>query len=150
MSAAAEVHQLLIFSDMYKKSPAKAWRQYKSRYTLTGTVCGKCGKKDFPAAQFCRFCHSPEQTACLFAPLAKLITWSTLQVAPEGYEAFLPYTVAIIELEKGVRITTQLSGVNPGELKPGLRLKPVFRKIYEDGEEGVIHYGLKFTKFQST
>lgn len=132
---------------MYKKSPAKAWRQYKSRYTLSGIICGNCGIKDFPAASYCRFCHSPGVSGFSFKPIARLVTWSTLQVAPEGFEAFLPYTVAVIELEKGVRITTQLSGINPAELKTGLRLKPVFRKIYEDGDEGVIHYGLKFTKF---
>ena len=32
----------------------------------------------------------------------------------------------------------------PSEVKIGMRVRKVFRKIGEDGDKGMIHYGTKF------
>jgi hypothetical protein len=40
-------------------------------------------------------------------------------------------------------MTTQIV-CRPDEVKIGMRVKSVFRRIAADGESGIIHYGTKF------
>ena len=54
-----------------------------------------------------------------------------------------PYVLAIVELDEGPRLTAQLV-CSPDEVRIGMRVRPVFRRISADGESGVIHYGTKF------
>jgi uncharacterized OB-fold protein len=131
---------------MYQASPIKIWRKYKNRYQLIGSICSKCGKKHYPPVMLCKKCNSVDLKDFVFKSSAKLITWSIITSAPKGFEFNQPYIVAIIELEDGERITTQLVDVEENELKFGLDLIPTFRKIFIDGEQGIIQYGIKFTK----
>ena len=63
--------------------------------------------------------------------------------AAEGFEIQAPYTLAIIQLDEGPRLTSQVVG-DPGEIHIGMRVRSVFRKLGEDGERGMIYYGTKF------
>lgn len=131
---------------MYQASPIKIWRKYKNRYRMVGSVCKDCGKKHYPPVMLCRRCGSVNLIEYEFGSQAKLITWSIITSAPKGFEFNQPYIVAIIELEDNERITTQLVDLDSSELIYGLKLKPTFRKLFIDGEQGIIHYGIKFTK----
>jgi len=131
---------------MYKSSSPKIWRKLKSRYRLLGNKCRICNKKHYPPVQICRKCGSQDLEQYTFKPSAKLISWSTVHAAPEGFEEFVPYTIAIVELEDGERMTTQLADINENKLVHGMKLFPTFRKYYEHGREGIIHYGIKFTQ----
>ena len=64
--------------------------------------------------------------------------------APEGFEEYLPYTVALVKLEEGPMLTAQLTDVDPDEVHIGMPVEMVTRKISEDGEAGQILYGYKF------
>ncbi|MFQ5492638.1 MAG: Zn-ribbon domain-containing OB-fold protein [Candidatus Dojkabacteria bacterium] len=75
----------------------------------------------------------------------KLLTWSVVHAAPEGFEQYVPYVIAILELKDGSRITTQIVDIGSKELKRGMKFKPAFRKLSSDGDAGVIHYGVKYT-----
>lgn len=76
---------------------------------------------------------------------AKLITWSTIHVAPEGYEQFVPYIVAIVEFENESRLCVQLTDVVENDLSYGMTLRPVLRKMRKSAPEDVIVYGTKYT-----
>ena len=54
-----------------------------------------------------------------------------------------PYVLAIIQLDEGPRLTAQVD-CKPEEIYIGMRVKAAFRKILEEGEDGIIHYGTKF------
>ncbi|MCB0288128.1 MAG: OB-fold domain-containing protein, partial [Calditrichaeota bacterium] len=54
------------------------------------------------------------------------------------------YVVALIDLAEGPRITAQLTDIEPGQVKIGMPVEMVIRKISEEGERGVIVYGYKF------
>ncbi len=54
-----------------------------------------------------------------------------------------PYIVALIQLENGARIMSQLV-CDPEEAKVGMKVRKVFRRYSEEGEEGIINYGTKF------
>ena len=57
---------------------------------------------------------------------------------------FGPYCMAIIKLDEGPRITSQIVDCDPKTVKPGMKVKAVFRKLGEDSESGILHYGTKF------
>jgi uncharacterized protein len=138
--------QLLIFlQKMYQASPIKSWRKYQNRYRLLGCICNHCFKKLYPPVIQCPKCQSTSLAAYQFAATAKLITWSIIPTPAKVFEFCAPIIVAIVELEAGERITTQLVDVDANELKFGLLLMPSFRRIFSAGKQEVIHYGLKFT-----
>jgi uncharacterized OB-fold protein len=63
---------------------------------------------------------------------------------PHGYEEQKPYTVALIQLEEGPLVTAQLTDLDSQEVRIGLPVEMVTRKLREEGEEGQIVYGYKF------
>lgn len=74
----------------------------------------------------------------------EIYSFSTMYVAPEGYEEYLPYTVALIKLEEGPLITAQLTDVDNDAVEIGMPVEMVTRKLREDGDRGMIIYGYKF------
>ena len=58
--------------------------------------------------------------------------------------------MAIIELDEGPRITSQIVDCKPDSVKSGMRVKSVFRRLGEDSESGILHYGTKFILVRST
>jgi uncharacterized OB-fold protein len=73
-------------------------------------------------------------------------SYSTVYQAPAGYEDFVPYTVALVELDEGPLVTGQLTDVDKDEVEIGMPVEMVTRKLREEGEDGLIVYGYKFRK----
>ncbi|MCB0129305.1 MAG: Zn-ribbon domain-containing OB-fold protein [Caldilineaceae bacterium] len=74
----------------------------------------------------------------------EVYSFSVMYSVPKGYEDQKPYTVALIKLDEGPIVTAQLTDVAPNEVKIGMRVEMVTRKLREDGAEGQIIYGYKF------
>jgi len=74
----------------------------------------------------------------------KIVTYTVVHDAPSALEMMKPYVLAIIETDEGVRLTSQIIDINPNEVKIGLPVEATFRKLRQEGEAGVIHYGYKF------
>jgi uncharacterized OB-fold protein len=72
-----------------------------------------------------------------------VVTFTVIHTAPDQFTSPGPYVLAIIRLDEGPQMTTQLI-CDPKEAKIGMRVKSTFRKIATDGESGIIHYGTKF------
>ncbi|RLJ07789.1 MAG: transcriptional regulator [Candidatus Aenigmatarchaeota archaeon] len=120
------------------------WRLQKSRYNLIGSRCKTCGSLYFPPRQLCPRCRSKGQLEDYrFSGKGKIVSWTIIRAAPEGFEDQAPYAVAIIELEEGVKVPGQLVG-RPDGIEIGKPVRAVFRRITEDGPAGLIHYGLKW------
>jgi uncharacterized OB-fold protein len=64
--------------------------------------------------------------------------------APKGFEEQKPYTVALIKMDDGPMVTAQLTDVDHEDVRIGMRVEMVTRKIREEGSEGLIVYGYKF------
>jgi uncharacterized OB-fold protein len=70
-------------------------------------------------------------------------SFTTITAPPEPFEAFAPYTLALIKLDEGPMVTMQLTDLDtPPEI--GLRVEMVVRKLRTDGDKGIIIYGPKF------
>lgn len=74
----------------------------------------------------------------------EVYSYSTMYNAPHGYEDQQPYTIALIKLDEGPMVTAQLTDVAAEQVRIGLRVEMVTRKLREDGAEGQIIYGYKF------
>ena len=120
------------------------WRLKKSRYNLTGTRCTNCGSVFFPPRNLCPKCRRSGNVEDFeFSGNGKILSYTIVRTAPEGFEHYVPYAVAIIRLDEGANVTGQVVG-DIEKVRTGKRVRPVFRKINEDGNDGLIHYGLKF------
>jgi len=126
---------------------ARFWREIPSRYNMIGTRCGNCGRPFFPSKALCPECHRKsvgKMERHKFAGTGEIITYSVVHSPQRGFDVQVPYVMAIIELEKGVRITAQVVDCEPGDVSIGMKVHSVLRKISTDGEQGAIHYGYKF------
>lgn len=120
------------------------WRLKNQRYNLTGEICRECGAKLFPPRDVCPECSQPAYEPFTFSGKGKVYSYSTMYQAPEGYQDFTPYTVALVKLEEGPLVTAQLTDVDADEVEIGMPVEMVTRKMREYGEDGVIVYGYKF------
>jgi hypothetical protein len=79
-----------------------------------------------------------------FSGRGEVYSFSTVYQAPQGYEDYVPYIVALIKLEEGPLVMAQLTDVDPNEVRIGMQVEMVTRKLREHGEAGLIVYGYKF------
>ena len=123
------------------------WREIQSRYNLVGTKCDNCGKVDFPPRSVCPECGRKSVGKMKTIKLegkGTVVTYTTIYDAPSQFDMQKPYTMAIIEMDEGVRLTSQIIDVKPEDVKIGMKVRATFRKLGQEGEAGVIHYGYKF------
>ena len=120
------------------------WRLQQQRYRLVGEVCEKCGARIFPPRDVCPGCEGPAQTPFVFSGMGEVYSYSTVYNPPRGFEEFAPYTVALVRLEEGPLVTAQLTDVDSDEIKIGMPVEMVTRKVQGGGEQGAIVYGYKF------
>lgn len=110
-----------------------------------GEVCPHCDHKIFPPRDVCNNCGDKTNEKFQFSGKGEVYSHTTVYEAPAGYEAQAPYTVAIIKLDEGPMITAQLTDVDSSEVKIGMPVEMVTRKMRNDGDErGLIIYGYKF------
>jgi uncharacterized OB-fold protein len=125
-------------------TPSRYWREIPQRYRLEAAKCKNCGFIAFPPRQICPRCHSRSFETIVLPDAGKIVTYTIIRVPPQPFSDQAPYAVGIIELDNGVRLTGQIVDCAFEELKIGRRVKIEFRKIYQEGEAGVIYYGYKF------
>ena len=124
-------------------STARAWREYPRRYRYEAAVCKKCGKWHFPARLVCDGCRGEEFETKRMQRTGKVLTWTVIRVPPAPFKDEAPFAVAVVEMDDGPRITTQLADWKDEDLKIGRKVMLEFRRIQADGEAGPIHYGYK-------
>jgi len=123
------------------------WREIPSRYNLIGSKCGNCGTLDFPPRVVCPRCGRRsvgKMERMKLGGRGKVVSYSIIHDAPRAFDMMKPYVLAIVEMDEGVRLTSTIIDCDPGEVKIGMPVESAFRKLGEEGEAGVIHYGYKF------
>ncbi len=123
------------------------WREIGSRYNLYGSKCGNCGTLDFPPRTVCPECGRRSVGKMERVKLkgnGTVVSYTVIHDAPAAYEMMKPYVLAIVEMEEGCRLTSQIIDVDPATVKIGMQVEAAFRKLGSEGEAGVIHYGYKF------
>ncbi len=126
---------------------ARYWRENPSRYNLVASKCGVCGRVFLPPRAVCSNCH--RKSIGKMQPLqlkgeGEVFSFTTVYDAPSQFEMLKPYVMAMVKMDEGTMLTSQLIDADPEEIKIGMRVKATLRKVGEDGEAGVIYYGYKF------
>jgi len=125
-------------------SVARFWRKIPQRYNLIGTKCETCDRHFFPPRTFCPDCRRNGKIVDhKFAGRGTIVTFTVIHTANDQFAALTPYVLAIVKLDEGPQMTTQVVCC-PEEAKIGMRVRSVFRRIATDGGSGIIHYGTKF------
>lgn len=119
-------------------------REIPHRYRLEGVECEECGHRTLPSRRVCPRCGSRKLKKVTLPRRGRVLYHTTLHAAPRGYEFYEPYVLALVELEDGTKIFTQLTDVKPEQVSPGMEVEAVLRKVRVGGEGGPIAYGLKF------
>ncbi|OGE26398.1 hypothetical protein A3C26_01555 [Candidatus Daviesbacteria bacterium RIFCSPHIGHO2_02_FULL_39_12] len=75
--------------------------------------------------------------------IGKLLVWTKILVAPQGFENQVPYLVGIVQLTEGEKLPVQIVDCDEKDLKPNQKVQVVIRKIGKARSEDVIEYGVK-------
>ena len=125
-------------------SVPRFWREIPARYNLIGSKCETCGSFYYPPRHFCPECRRQgKMVEHQFKGTGEVVTFTTIYTPGDSWIGGKPYVLAIVKLDEGPHVTTQVI-CEPADAKIGMRVKRVFRKIGEDGDKGMIHYGTKF------
>lgn len=116
-------------------------RLKRSLYNLEGTACSRCGARQFPAAHRCA-CGSRDLAPHRFEGKGELYSFSEVFISPDGFQG--PYALGLVKLDEGVTVLAQITDADPEDLRIGMRLEMVVRKVTEGGQDGAIVYGYKF------
>lgn len=94
--------------------------------------CSGCGKLQAPPAYFCKSCKSDKLESIEILGKGKLYTYSTVYVPLSNLEKDAPYTVGIVELDDGCRVTGRIMKSSASKLSIGATVELVdFRdRIY--------------------
>ncbi len=121
------------------------WRRYKELYNLEGSSCRNCGQAFFPARKICPNCRRDGKIEVLYLTGKGMIhTYTVIRTPPEGFEEYTPYILALVKLDEGPKVTSQVVDCTPEELFIGMPVQTCFRKLRVQNDGGIIIYGFKF------
>ncbi len=125
-------------------SVSRYWREIPKRIRLEGQKCKSCGNVDYPPRARCLKCGQTNLEPYKLPEKGSLISFTVIRNPPLGFEGMTPYVLGLVELKDGTKITAQITDVELDNLKIGMPVESVFRKISEDGDSGIIRYAIKF------
>ena len=99
-----------------------------NRQELILQRCDDCGFYRFPPSILCPRCTSTNYQWTKASGKAKIHTWEVTHQA--FYPAFdTPFNVAIVELEEGPRIHTNIVGCKNEDIYAGMPVELIFEKV---------------------
>lgn len=128
-------------------SVPRFWREIPERYNLQANKCTVCAGIYFPPREVCPTCRRAsigKMVAVKLSGRGTILEWTRVHKAAPGYQMQVPYVVALIRSEEGPVITGQLVDSRPEDIRSGAPVRSTFRRLGQDGEDGVIYYGTKW------
>jgi uncharacterized OB-fold protein len=120
-----------------------------SRWWFAAERCGICRVVTFPIRGRCRGCERQDALETVRLPRDGGTVIAATTIGPGGQPtefdeqvaATGPYSVVLVEIAKGVRVTLQVTDAAPGEVGIGARVATRLRRLYL--MEGEWRYGRK-------
>lgn len=100
------------------------------RHELVIQKCATCGTYRFPPRDLCSNCLSNESQWVRVSGQGEIYSFTIMhQVYHPGFAAEAPYAIILVQLAEGPRITSNLVGVPPSEVRIGMPVKAVFEEL---------------------
>ncbi len=91
--------------------------------------CAACKQYQFPPQSFCRHCSGDEVSWVATSGRGKVLSCTIVHWSPNpAYAADAPYSLALIQLDEGPRLLTNIVGCQPGEVRIGTEVAVVFEQ----------------------
>ena len=120
------------------------WRIRDRYYRLIGSKCKDCGDEFFPPVYRCKGCGSERIADREMPRTGKVLTYTVLHEPLPGFEAQTPLYLAVVKLDNGARVLTQIVDSPEEAVRTGAKVHATVRRARVDGESGQIVYGYKF------
>lgn len=98
---------------MEYKLPFKDYNKALRKNKLMGLKCNKCGTVTCPPMMVCSECSGTDLDIVQLTGKGKIVTFTTTNVAPEGRQNEVPYTIVLVELNEGPWIMGNLVDMDP-------------------------------------
>ncbi|OBF89247.1 DNA-binding protein [Mycobacterium sp. 852002-51152_SCH6134967] len=108
-------------------SDSESWWAAVQDRTLMINECGSCGRNSLYARPFCPYCWSEDVHLAPASGRSRLYTWSVIYQNAAPFDA-VPYVVAMVDLEEGPRLMTQIVDCPVDQLCAGMELEIAFRE----------------------
>jgi uncharacterized OB-fold protein len=93
--------------------------------------CEACGAANFPPSEHCRQCLSADLRWERSGGLGEIYSWTVVH-RPVTAEFEPPYAPAIVTLDEGYQMLTNIVGIAPADLAIGLRVQVQFHAVGAD------------------
>ena len=101
------------------------------QHKLLLQCCSKCGHQR-DASPACPECLSGEHEWVEASGKGSVYSWIVVhQRYNKAFEDDLPYNVAIVELEEGPRLMSNIVGIENGDIRPGLAVEVTWDDVTE-------------------
>jgi len=95
--------------------------------------CRACGEIFFFPNHFCPRCLSEDLEWIQSSGAGKVHTFSVIERPPiQSFAADVPYVVAIIELDEGPRMMSNIIEIAPGDVRVDMPVEVVFEDVTDD------------------
>ncbi len=95
--------------------------------------CDACSRFRFPPGETCPNCGSDRASWVGSSGRGRVFSWIVVvhPVPREIYAADVPYVVALVDLEEGVRMATNIIGCQPGSIVADMPVQVAFERVSE-------------------
>ena len=103
------------------------------RHQLQFQKCQSCGHVRWPPSIICPMCYSSDTEWIIAGGKGEVYTFVVYhQSYHPAFEGELPYVAAIVELEEGPHILTNIVGCDPSEVKCDMPVEVAWEDITEE------------------
>ena len=98
---------------------------------LVAQRCRDCGRFRHPPRPMCPECHSIDQETVELAGTGTVYSYAILH-HPQHPAFSYPVVAVLVDLDEGIRIVSNLVGVQPGDVRIGTRVRVTFEATEHD------------------
>lgn len=111
----------------------KPFWDYCKQHELRMQKCLKCEELFYPPSAMCPHCHHMKSEWVKLSGKGKVFSFIIVRRAPHpAFAKETPYVVAIIETAEGQRLTSNVIGCKPEEVKIDMPLEVVFEDLTKE------------------
>jgi len=103
------------------------------RHKLMIQTCNDCGLKIFYPRKYCPDCWSSNLGWSEASGRGKVFSYSiTMAGVEERFEEDLPFVLALVDLQEGIRMMTNIVECKPGEVIIGMDVEVAFEDVTDE------------------